>query len=68
MYFIVSSRFEMYSSEIYRHPVFKPTDIPSQVKAFVGFHTELSSFETNLAVVGVLSMSFGINSVFDIRI
>ena len=68
MYFIVSSRFEMYSSEIYRHPLFKPTDIPSQVKAFVGFHTKLSSLETNLAFMGVLSMNFEINSVFHIRI
>ena len=60
MYFIVSSRFEMYSSEIY--PLFKSTDILNQVKAFVGFHTELSSFEF------VLSMNFEINSVFHIRI
>ena len=40
MHSIVSSRFEVHSSDIIRPPLIKSTDMPSQVRVFVGFHSD----------------------------
>lgn len=38
----------------------------SQVRVFVGFNTDVSLFEPNLAFIRMLSINFEVNSNFDI--
>ena len=65
MYSTISSKFEIYSSEMQRHPLFKLIDMSNQVRILVGTHTDFSLFVTNPALIRVLRTNFDEVSDFE---